>query len=393
LEPVRVAIVGIGQRAIGFSMYIAEHSDTARVVALVDTNIEKARLLNEYYDFGAEICESCNCLAERGDIEAVMVATPDHVHIEPAMAAVKANKHLYLEKPLATTLADCDRVISAAKESRAVCYLGFNLRHSPVHAKVHELISSGAVGKLTTIEANEWYYGGRSYFRRWNRLRRFGGGLWLTKACHDFDLLNWLAAAVPVSVYASSSLSHYQPKTAAGARCRQCGIKDSCPDFFDIDNPGEQVFHELYGEMLKLMEQQGDAPDMCLFNSDKDTFDNGIVVVNYANDIRATYTVNVLAARSTRQIRIVGAEGLIEADMETGTITLTERYTETKTTFDLRKEIAGGHGGADDRILRDFFEICRHGGTPRSSLADGRLAVKLALAARNSDDKDALVTL
>ena len=75
---------------------------------------------------------------------------------------------------------------------------------------------AGKLGKLLTIEANEYYFGGRSYFRRWNRLREFGGGLWITKACHDFDLINWFAGGKPRRVFAMSNLSYYKPMDGAG---------------------------------------------------------------------------------------------------------------------------------------------------------------------------------
>ena len=297
------------------------------------------------------------------------------------------------KKPLATTLADCDRIIDAAAGSTASCYLGFNLRHSPVHDTVHRLIQEGRVGKVTTIEANEWYYGGRTYFRRWNRLRQFSGGLWLTKSSHDFDVLNWLAGADATSIYATSSLSHYRPRPGAGPRCRDCRFKDTCPDYYDINDPQGGETEQMRAKLHGVMEQEGRwAPDICLFNSDKDTFDNGIAVINYANDIRATYTINVLGARTTRQLRIVGIEGLIEADMETGWVRFTQRHTRKTEEIDLTKEIEGGHGGADGRILAHFFEICRNGGTPRSSLIDGRKAVALALAAREIPTTEALLS-
>ena len=91
-----------------------------------------------------------------------------------------------------------------------------NLRHAPVYETLHEMVSDGRLGKVLTIEAGEHYYGGRTFFRRWNRLRRYGGGLWVTKGCHDFDLLNWFAGGSPVRVFATSNLSHYKPVPGAG---------------------------------------------------------------------------------------------------------------------------------------------------------------------------------
>ena len=392
MNPVRVAIVGMGNRGVYFLEQVMRMSDVARVTAIVDINAERLRLLKEHVKFDGDLSDDYEAVSRRDDVDAILISTEDYLHVGPAIAGLKANKNLYIEKPLATTLEDCDKIIEAMEKSESICYLGFNLRHGPVHSKVHDLIEEGKLGKVLTIEANEYYYGGRTYFRRWNRLRKFGGGLWLTKASHDFDLLNWMSGAKPISVYATSSLSHYKPKPGVGPRCRDCKIKDSCPDFYDVKNPTRPEITELWRKILPTMEQDGPmALDICLYNSDKDTFDNGIAVVNYENDIRATYTVNVVAALTTRQIRVVGTEAMIEADMMTGQLTLTERHTEKTTEFNIA--VGESHGGADDRILGHFFEVCINGGTPRSGLEDGRLAVRLALAARESDDRDALVRL
>jgi predicted dehydrogenase len=387
MYPVNVAIIGAGARTIAFCKFLAENPQMAKLAVLVDTNTAKAEVLNAHFNCNAKIAADYNAVINQKHIEAVIISTPDYAHVEPTVAALKAQKHVYLEKPLATTLQDCDTIIEAAKNSRSICYLGFNMRHSSVHEKIYHLVHDGVLGKITTIEANEWYYGGKTYFRRWNRLRKFGGGLWLTKACHDFDLITWIVGGNPSSIYATSSLSHYKPIKDAGPRCRDCALKNTCPDYYDINKPLDNWFDEAWRQIQLKMNQSGDlAPDICLYNSDKDTFDNGIAVINYDNDIRATYTVNMLAARTTRQMRVVGTRAMVEADMENASITLTCRHTNEVTQFDLTNETQGSHGGADYKILSDFFKVCRNGGTPRSDLTDGRLAVQIALAATQSDD-------
>ena len=394
MQPLNVAIVGLGDRGLSFAAYLAERTGIARVCALIDTELARAQAVKEHFDFPAELSSDLPSLKCVADIDAVLLATPDHAHVQPALDAFNENKHLFIEKPLATTLEDCDRIIAAAAQSASICYVGFNLRYSPVHVRVRELILAGRIGKLTTIEANIYYYNGKTYFRRWNRFREFGGGLWLTKACHDFDLITWIAGGRPVSVYATSNLSHYHTKDNAGPRCRDCAIKETCPDYYDIHQCVDYPVAELHRRLRLLGESAGElAPDICLFNSEKDTFDNGIAVINYDNDVRATLTCSVLSARHTRQMRIVGTDGLIEADMDLGRIDYVQRHTEQTESFDLSKEIAGGHGGADDRIFHDFFHLCRHGGTPRSGLQDGRLAVQLSLAARQADDHDTVVPI
>lgn len=386
--PLNVAVIGSGIRTTAFCSFAARNPEKMRIAVLCDTITRKAEILRDHYKLNARIHSDFLESIHDPAIEAVIISTPDYLHVEPAVASLQAGNHVYLEKPLATTLRDCDQIIDAARNSGSKCYLGFNMRHSPVHEKIHALIhEEKRLGKVTTIEANEWYYGGKTYFRRWNRHREFGGGLWLTKACHDFDLITWIAGAIPHRVFALSSLSHYTPIEGAGPRCRDCRIKDTCPDYYDIHRPAQTEFDEIWRRLQLEMDRSGEtAPDICLYNSRKDTFDNGTAVIEFENDVRAAYTVNVLAAKTTRQMRVIGTDGMAEADMETGKVLFTERHTEKVTEYDLTEKTSGSHGGADEQILGDFVKVCRGHAQPRSGLKDGRLAVQISLAATQSDD-------
>lgn len=390
----RIVLVGAGGRTTTFLQYFSRNPADGEIVGICDLFPEKARLLAKIYNVQTEVFDDMDAMLAKTKPDAMIICTPDYLHAEPAIAGLKAKLHVLCEKPMATTLEDCDRIIEAARKSTAIFYLGFNLRHGPVHETIHEMITAGRFGRVTTIEANEYYYGGKTYFRRWNRFEKFGGGLWITKACHDFDLLNWMAGAEPQTVYATANLSHYQSKPKAAKQCRSCPLQYECPDYYDIFNAGPEEKDQLWKDFRFVAEKHGQEPgDLCLFTSEKDTFDNGIAVVTYKNDIRTTYTVNVLASRSTREMRIIGTEGQCEADMERGIIECTERHSGRRYTYDLTHLMASGHGGADDRMIRDFLHTCHTAKKPRSSWAEGRLAVQVALAARESCDSGKVVKL
>lgn len=133
--------------------------------------------------------------------------------------------------------------------------------------------------------------------------------------------------------------------------------------------------------------------DLCLYNSDKDTFDNGMAVVEYDNDVRATFTVNVVSARETRQMRLMGTEGSAEGDMEQGIVTYWKRYSDEKQVFDLTSQMNSSHGGADEEILKDFFFCCQNGREPQSGWPEGRLALEVGLAARESSDRGVAIDI
>jgi len=393
-NPLRIALVGAGGRTTAFLHYFSHNPSDGTIVGISDVYIEKAKQLSREFKVETEAFDNTENMLDTVKPDAIIICTQDFAHVEPAVAALKRRIHVFCEKPMATTLEDCDTIINAAKKSSAMFYLGFNLRHGPIHETVHELITSGRLGKVTTIEANENYYGGKTYFRRWNRFERFGGGLWITIACHDFDLLNWMAGAEPDSDFATTNLSYYPPKTMPGAakQCRHCKLQFGCPDYYDVF--AQKDWEGVYKENRLVGERDGQEPaDLCLYTSKKDTFDNGIAVVTYKNDIRTTYTLNVLAARDTRMMREIGTEGMCEADMGTGTIEVPERHSRRSFTYDLKTMMASGHGGADDRMIKDFLHTCHTGKKPRCSWAEGRLAVQVALAARQSCSTGRLVKL
>ncbi len=380
MDTVRIGVLSHAHGHINTYCQVLQDCTDARLVATWDDDADRGRRAAERY--GLQWRDSARAVVEDDGIDAVMIGSETNRHADLVELAAAAGKAILLQKPMATTLADCDAIIAAARNARGIFYLGMNLRHSPVHQTVHELVSTGRVGKVTTIEANEHYYGGRTYFRRWNRLRAVGGGLWVTKACHDFDVLNWLSGGRAVRVFATSSLSHYRPRPDAAEHCRDCRLKDTCPDCLDAGDPSKprkrlwQVDEAVTGQRR----------DLCLWNSDKDTFDNGMALVEYDNDVRATYTVNVLAAYSTRQLTVVGTEGMVQGDMAEGRVTWRQRHGRGREVIDVRERMRSGHGGSDAGLLADFFRCCRSGDAPRSSWPEGRASVRLSLAARDSAD-------
>lgn len=372
--------------------YLRDHPEIGTIRGIYDLVPSRAEyLLKEFGHTDGRVYESLEQAVEDPKVEAVFVGTSDGEHVAPSVAALRAGKHVFCEKPMTITLEDADTLIAEAQQARAVFYLGMNLRHAPLYVELHNLLTSGKLGRLLLIESNEHYYGGRTYFRRWNRLCRYGGGLWITKACHDFDLLNWFAAGGhPRRVFATCSLSHYKPNPRAGTHCRACSLQKECPDYFDVDDPAAPQGGRVSNMLGRLTEEATGIPrDLCLYNSDKDTFDNGIAVVDFDNDLRATYSLSVVASYSTRQMRLTGTEGFAEGDLTAGIVKYWKRHADSPQPteiIDLAERFRDGHGGADSFLMEDFFECCRTGKKPRSSWADGRLSLQVGLAARTSCD-------
>ncbi len=381
-HPVRVAVVGIGGRGTWAARQLAQHPGY-ELVALCDLNLGKLDYFRR--QAGLERVPAAGsieaCLRDF-PLDAVVITTHDAAHAETALPALRAGKFVFLEKPLDTTAERCHAIVEADRAAGGKTFVGLNLRFAPLYSTAKRMIAEGAVGDVLTVQADEFYNGGRGYFRRWNRLRAFGGGLWITKACHDFDLLHWLAGRRPVSVYAVDALSYYRPRPDAPLHCAECGMKGTCPDSFYVikGSQKEKLLSEAAAE-------HGDPrPDLCLYNSDKETFDHGIATVEFEGGVFGTYTCNVVAGFSDRRLRVSGTKGTLDGALASPTVTLRRR--DPSSTEEIPLATAeGGHGGGDALLFDEFLDFVAGRREPRVRPAEGMIPVLLGLAATRSADE------
>jgi myo-inositol 2-dehydrogenase/D-chiro-inositol 1-dehydrogenase len=128
-------------------------------------------------------------------IEAVVVAAPNALHAPIALEALRAGKHVLLEKPMALTLADCDALVAAAASSRGVLTIGHELRVSTQWGRVRALIAEGAIGAVRHANLSLFRFPYRTGSGGWRYdLSRVGSWI-LEEPVHYFDLLLWYGAA------------------------------------------------------------------------------------------------------------------------------------------------------------------------------------------------------
>ena len=127
---IQVGVVGAGFRSRLATA--AEVPGTSRVVAVADVDEQAARRAVAERHPGADTYTDHRALLDRADVDAVLLITPDHTHADLACAALQAGKAVFVEKPLATTVEDCDRVLRVARETGSRLYVGHNMRHMPV---------------------------------------------------------------------------------------------------------------------------------------------------------------------------------------------------------------------------------------------------------------------
>jgi predicted dehydrogenase len=155
-------------------------------------------------------CEpTVEALIARSDIDAVVIATPHHLHADEAVQAIESGKHALVEKPITTTLEDCDRVLEAATRRGKTLAVGHQQRFRVNNARACELIRSNAIGELRTVQVSMPIYmgvleeGGFGGKWEWWTLPESVGHI-INSGPHAVDLLRWFTGANVVSVSAFS---------------------------------------------------------------------------------------------------------------------------------------------------------------------------------------------
>ena len=161
-------------------------------------------------------------LLRRADVSAVVICARTDTHAELAVAAAEAGKHFYLEKPIATSLRDGQRVVQAAEQAGVLATVGFNHRFHPLHASARELLAGGAIGAVQAVQTSFCEPAPVASMPEWKRARATGGGVMLDLASHQIDLVRWFLGDEIELVEASVS-SQLTEDDVARVRLRTAG--------------------------------------------------------------------------------------------------------------------------------------------------------------------------
>ena len=157
--------------------------DDAQIVCIADVNPDTAKAQAEKYQAGGWVTDNREMLATPG-IDAVVVCTPTFLHAEPAIAAAQAGKHLLCEKPMAMTLADCDRMMAASEAAGKYLMIAFVRRFCNEWLKLREILQAGTLGHPVLWRGVSGSSGPRS---PWFLDAEKGGGPFIDGCVHDWD--------------------------------------------------------------------------------------------------------------------------------------------------------------------------------------------------------------
>lgn len=369
-----VGIIGCGGRGRGVAQATLAGRRDIELVGVADPNpIQVKATLDAINPHGRVYADYRELLADPA-IDWVIIASPNRLHREHAVAAFEAGKHVFCEKPLATTLEDGLAMRAAWRRSGRLACIGFTLRWSPHYQRIHELIEQGVIGGLISMEFNEtigFNHGGYIH-GDWRRKRGIAGSHLLEKCCHDIDLVNWIVGSRARRVASFGGLDFFTPQNR---------------HHVERLGPGPHG-EKAYSAWLAPGYEHVDIADP--FSVDKDIIDNQVAIIEYANGVRATFHTNCNAGIPERRMYLLGSEGAIRADVITGRIEL-QRIGWDTGIEDFSTDARGGHGDGDHYLSRELADSMLNGTQPRAGISDGLASAATCLAIDEAMDTGTVV--
>jgi UDP-N-acetyl-2-amino-2-deoxyglucuronate dehydrogenase len=206
-RPLGFAIVGCGMIARFHARALAEVAG-ARVTALVSRDRGRAKSMADELGLSCHVDTHLGAVLARPDVDVLIVTTPSGAHLDPAVAAAKAGKHVVVEKPLEISAERCDRIIAACDESRVKLCTIFPSRFGDANRALKAAVEAGRFGRLTLGETTCKWWRSQQYYDEggWKGTKALdGGGALMNQAIHNVDLLLWLMGpAVSVSGFTAT---------------------------------------------------------------------------------------------------------------------------------------------------------------------------------------------
>ena len=387
----KIALVGLGNRGTGMwgGGIVRDYSNYVEFEGLCDKNPGRLEVGSQMIGANCPTYTDFEQMMREAKPEALIITTDDNTHDYFVEKGMEMGADIICEKPMAIDEKKIQTIIDAEKRTGKKCRVTFNYRYSPHRAKMWEILRSGEIGDLTSVDFH-WYLDtshGADYFRRWHRLVEKGGSLWVHKASHHFDLLNWWIQSDPESVYALGDLQFYGKNGPFRAdNCRSCPHSKACNFYWDITK--DQRLKRLYVDNEKY---DGYHRDGCVFRNDVNIYDKMAATIKYMNGVQVSYSLTTYSPYEGYRIAFNGTKGRMDAWIQESNPTSDVNYDEiiVAKNFGKRAYIqvpqGDGHGGGD-KLLKDQVFIPNTPDPLKQSagVRDGALACLVGIAARKS---------
>lgn len=376
MKKFKVVLIGAGLRGIGYTDIMSLKPEEYEVVAVAEPIESRREYIKKKHNISDDRCfDDWKPLIALGKIaDIAIVATMDRDHFAPALAAIDTGYDLLLEKPIAPTPEECKKITESAEEKGVKVVICTVLRYTDVFVKVKEIIDSGKIGEIMSIDHLESVgnvHQSHSFVRgNWGNSQSSSDML-LQKSCHDIDILQWLIGKKCKSVQSFGNLSYFIKENApAGSPeyCIQgCPVQDTCPYNavkLYLDDKENSWFRSAAAREVDPTDEQiknaitNTQYGKCVYKCNNDVVDHQSVNMLFEDDVTVTFTMSAFS-RGGRNINIMGTKGVISVatDGKEPIRVLDLATNETETIPIVAKDgILNGHGGGDGGIIMALYE-------------------------------------
>lgn len=309
-------LVVIGTGTMGQEhMYVATLLGRARIHGIFDKHKHSMDIAEDNFKrYSNEVLvryDNLEMACQDPHIDAIMICTPNHTHFDILSVAMESGKPIFLEKPMATSIGDARDMFDACEGYETFVQVGLQYRYKSQYVEaLHELRQRKSLGFLKTISLSEHRPPFLDKVDQWNKFNQNTGGTLVEKCCHYFDLMNLMADAVPIRVYASGGQAvNFKDFEKNGA-------------FSDID-------------------------------------DHAFVIIDYANGVRGSFTLNMFCHDFTEDLVLCGDQGRLTAKE----VFNVHQRQPLKATVSLELGECGASKESDVSYSRDVEESGHHGAT------------------------------
>ena len=335
-KDLKVGVVGCGRVAEMRHLPVLSEIAGVEVSALADSDPKRLYMIGKKFGISHRYSEFEQLVAQP-DLDIVAVCVPANYHAEVAIAALKNDKHLFIEKPLALSLDDCGAIIEKVRPGQHAT-VGFNLRHHRLIHHAQRLISEEITGLIGAIRSTHTGY--HSTVPTWRERRRTGGGVLYEQAVHHIDLWRFLLCSEVKQVYAVTRSNEWE---------------------------------DLSASIIAQME-------------------NGVVISSFfCEQTAAANEIEIIGRKGKLFISGYRFDGLRFEPFNSLPGSFLSRFHETIHTLKhIPEAISSIHRGGEHHASfreewRQFCQVVRGEAEPKCTLDDGRKAVQVVLAAAESD--------
>ena len=410
-QPITAVMVGAGSRGhYAYGPYALAHPDEIQFVAVAEPNLVRRKRFASLHDIppARQYASWQDLMAERQQADTLFNMTQDQMHYESTLAALDSGYHILLEKPMTTRLDHAVQLVQTAEQKGRLLQVCHVLRYTPFFSILHEILASGRLGDIVTIEHREnvvYWHMAHSFVRGNWRNEATSSPMILAKCCHDLDILSWNLGQPVRRLQSFGSLMHFRPENAPPDATRRC--TDGCPAAGQCPFDARPIYLDPDSSPWAVAAMSDDSSmearlraletgpyGRCVYDCDNDVVDHQTVNMEFVGGATAVLSMHGHSHEEGRTMRYDGTLATLRGKFGShgSRIEIHDHLTGRCEEVEI-PEAAHGHGGGDYGIMRSFVRVMRGDEQAQTTARESLESHLLAWAAEESRHQATVVDM